>query len=237
MAKATDDLKDYVKDGKKSINLWDQNAIYSKGDLVLYFKKEVGNQTSVEQGLREFAFILICIEKDNTSIPTYELVDGLPDFHNTGWKLINPTSYLLQDLNGMRKVVKDVMEYLLEQHVKEKHGLMGASDIETNLVKKDYSNLVTSWKLGKFSLTTSQQDSGKFTKRITSNGLMEYDVEYSFDSKANKYITISDKRYYYQKSPIWDESDATIFSQKYIEDNMFSTTVHPIESNGETDWA
>lgn len=46
----------------------------------------------------------------------------------------------------------------------------------------------------------------------SSNGILEYSIQYSFDEKANEFIKIDDKRYYRQKSPIWDESDQTIFS-------------------------
>lgn len=60
----------------------------------------------------------------------------------------------------------------------------------------------------------------------SSNGILEYAVSYSFDTKANQYLWIKDKKYYYQKSPIWDESDQTIFSSKYTEDNLFSVAVN-----------
>ena len=46
------------------------------------------------------------------------------------------------------------------------------------------------------------------TTRMWSNGIMEHDIQYSFDARANQQdIVIDDRRYYYQKSPIWDESD------------------------------
>lgn len=128
----------------------------------------------------------------------------------------------------MRSVVLEVFEGLLEEHVKNEHGLIGASDIENNLVKKDYSNLQTPWQVGKYSLVNSTKDisevglAGKM--RLSTNGILEYNLQYSFDMQANKQLKISGNRYYYQKSPIWDESDDTIFSQKYLEDNMFSLT-------------
>ena len=61
-------------------------------------------------------------------------------------------------------------------------------------------------------------ENGNFS--ISSDGIMEYQLKYSFDEKANKQddigVVISDRRYYRQKSPIWDESDHSIFSKKYI---------------------
>ena len=62
---------------------------------------------------------------------------------------------------------------------------------------------------------------------LHSNGVMEYKVRYSFDMNANQQIRINDKRYYRQRSPIWDESDQTIFAQKYMEDTMLSVSVNP----------
>ena len=116
----------------------------------------------------------------------------------------------------MRSVVLEVFEGLLEEHVKNEHGLVGAADIENNLVKKDYSNLQTPWQVGKYSLVNSTKDisevglTGKM--RLSTNGILEYNLQYSFDMQANKQLKISGNRYYYQKSPIWDESDDTIFS-------------------------
>jgi hypothetical protein len=58
----------------------------------------------------------------------------------------------------------------------------------------------------------------KGRKLKSSNGIMEYSIKYGFEMGANrqdptdKDYQIQDKRYYYQKSPIWDESDNTIFS-------------------------
>lgn len=48
--------------------------------------------------------------------------------------------------------------------------------------------------------------------KVSSNGILEYRLRYQLDRKANQYVTVKDRRHYYQKSPIWDESDHTIFS-------------------------
>ncbi len=40
-------------------------------------------------------------------------------------------------------------------------------------------------------------------------------------------MKIEDRKYYYDKSPIFDESDQTIFSRKYMEDSMISVIVNP----------
>lgn len=194
---------------------------YAENDLVLFFKAET-RQVSPEVGKREFAFILISTKDGNTSIPNYDLVDGLPDFKKSNWRLLNPLSYLLQDTIGLRQIVEDVFQNLLDEHVRKDHRLTGSVDIERNLIKKDYSNLQSPWEAGKYALMTS--DDG--TTRIWSNGIMEHDIQYSFDARANQQdIVIDDRRYYYQKSPIWDESDQTIFARKYVEDDLFSVVL------------
>lgn len=76
------------------------------------------------------------------------------------------------------------------------------------------------------------------TVRLASNGVMEYRTRYSFDAKANQDLKIEDSRYYWEKSPIWDESDQTIFARKYMEDNMFSLVAHPYtDDNGDEKYA
>lgn len=181
--------------------------------MVLYFKTET-EQVAPEVDKREFAFILISTKNDNDSIPNYDLISGVPDFTKSNWSLLNPMSYFLQDLVGMKKVVKEVFNNILSQHIQEEHGLIGAVDIERNLVKKDYSNLMTPFQVGKYSLEMkeSSMSNENGTIKMFSNGIMEYQMAYSFDSQANPMLKINDRKYYYQKSPIWDESDQSIFA-------------------------
>ena len=209
--------------------MWSQSVTYALGDIVLYFKKE-DKQVSPDVGKREFAFILASLKDGNTTTPHYDLVDGIPTFVESGWRLLNPLSYLLQDLDGMKSAVKEAFANLLQDHIEDEHGLVGSDDITKNLVRKDYANLSTPWKVGSYALVKSQTtfDNGNIVRKVHTNGLMEYQVRYSFDEKANPYIYINDRRNYWQKSPIWDESDQTIFSQKYSEDNMFSVNVHEV---------
>ena len=110
------------------ITMWNPNVTYSKNDIVLYFKEET-NQVSPDVGKRNFVFLLMSEMDNNDSIPNYELIDGIPNFSKTNWKLINTTSYLMQDLIEMRKVVKDVFQSLLDEHVKDKHNLMNGQSI------------------------------------------------------------------------------------------------------------
>ena len=219
-----------VKSGK-TITLWSPNITYSKDDIVLYFKQEK-EQVSPDVPKREFAFLLMSMEDGNSSIPNYDLIDGIPDFIKSNWNLLNPMSYLLQDLIELKKVVHDVFSSLLKLHVKNEHGIISTSDIENNLLKKDYSNLYTWDKLGKFSLYNGNVETSKTgivqNIKMSSNGIMEISVRYSFDLKANQQILINDSKYYYQKSPIFDESDQTIFSRKYMEDDMFNVNVHKV---------
>ena len=66
--------------------------------------------------------------------------------------------------------------------------------------------------------------------KLSTNGILEYSLRYSFDQKANQDIKIEDSRYWLEKSPIWDDSDDTIFCTKYMEqDDMFSVLAHPVE--------
>lgn len=217
------DLEEVVGSGGKPLTLWNPNIIYQKGDLVLYFKQE-REQKHPDVEKREFAFILLNMEKDNKSIPNYSIVDMVPDFSNTGWRLINPMSYLLQDMIGMKAVVEEVFKNLIEWHEREDHGLVQFKDIGKNLLKKDYSNLQTTWQIGQHSLVMDVEsgENGNVLKKLSSNGIMEYSIKYSFNQRANNWLTIDDKRQYRQKSPIWDESDHTIFSQKFTEDDLFS---------------
>lgn len=231
-------LEAIVGDGKagKTITLWSPNVTYMKNDIVMYFKTET-KQVSVEMGKREFAFILVSTKDNNSSIPNYDLVDGIPSFQKTNWTLLNPLSYLLQDLDEMKKVVKSTFGELLESHIKEMHGLIGTRDIETNLVKKDYSNLITQNRVGKYSLSTVDSTyDGSNRMKLDSNGILEYSIRYSFDEKANALsneMVIQDRKHYHQASPIWDESDRTIFAQKYSEgDELFQVTFNTPKTNG-----
>ncbi len=177
MSEATADLEKELGLGGKSITMWNPNIQYSKNDIVLYFKQE-RKQVAPDVGIREFAFILISTKDKNDSVPNYDLVDGIPNFVKSNWKLINPMSYLLQDLIGMKKVVKEVFEGLLQEHVEKEHGLIGAVDIDKNLVRKDYSNLLTPWRVGKFSLVMDERDVSEIgitgKRKLASNGIMEY---------------------------------------------------------------
>jgi predicted AlkP superfamily phosphohydrolase/phosphomutase len=142
MQDLTKDVKDRIGVDSigKAITMWDSTVSYNKGDVVLYFRKD--NEDTVEQGKREFVFLLMStFEKPNNAMPGYDMVDGIPDFSKTNWVLLNPMSYLLQDLNELRKVVVEVFRSLLDEHVAEDHGLIGANEIESNLLRKDYSNL------------------------------------------------------------------------------------------------
>ena len=85
-------------------------------------------------------------------------MDGIPDFTKSGWRLMNPTSFLLQDLIGMRKVVVEVFTTVLQEHLVQEHGLVGnQTDIRKNLLKKDISNLSTGWQLGDKSVWKTQE--------------------------------------------------------------------------------
>ena len=232
MAELTAKVGVAAGDQQLSLTLWDPNVPYNKGDVVVYFKEE-SKQKSVEQGKREFVFILVSSKDNNDNTPNYDIVDHIPVFTKSGWQLLNPLSYLLQDLNEMRKVVLEVFEKLLAEHVEDEHGFIGSDDIANNLLKKDYSNLQTPWTNGKYSLEMSNEQvrgTGWTGRKVkSSNGIMEYDIKYGFEIAANNQgdeYQIQDKRYYYQKSPIWDESDHTIFSQKYLEDDMFSVALN-----------
>ena len=232
MSWATSDLEDALDGKGKQITMWNPNITYGKDDVVLYFKEE-NKQVAPDIGKRKFAFILVSIKEDNSSIPNYDLVDGLPDFTTTNWMLLNPTSYLLQDLEGMRKLVKELFQALLDRHVKEEHGLVVSGSIENDLLRKDYSNLNSKWELGNYTvvkskstITSNSHSTASANVRLLSNGVLEQDWTYGFDAKANQMLKISDARYYYSKSPIWDESDHSIFSQKFMEDDMFSVLVN-----------
>lgn len=232
MADLTERVGGLSDDQSLSLTLWNPNVSYNEGDVVVYFKEE-SKQTSVEQGVREFVFILVSLIDNNTRIPNYDIVDHVPVFTKSKWQVLNPLSYLLQNLNEMREVVLEVFKKLLEGHVQEEHGLIGSTDIANNLLKKDYSNLQTPWTNGKYSLVMSTEEldqvGWKGRKLKSSNGIMEYHVTYGFELSANNQDSdyqIQDKRYYYQKSPIWDESDNTIFSQKYLEQDLFSVALN-----------
>ena len=199
MEDATSDIEGFVGEGRKSITMWSPNLQYNKGDMVMVFKQE-SKQASPDANRREFVFILVSIKNENDSMPNYDLVDGIPDFTKSGWMLLNPMSYLLQDLIGMKAVVKEVFSKILEEHVENEHGLVGSSEIGQNLVRTDYSNLVTPMQVGKHSLVMERGDvdeigmSGVFKK--SSDGILEYQLKYSFDSKANQDVTIKGRRHY-----------------------------------------
>lgn len=94
MNQLTSEIEGLVGDQQLSITLWDPNVSYGKGEVVVYFKEE-SEQKSVEQGLRDFVFILMSLKKDNANTPNYDIVDHIPDFTKSGWQLLNPLSYLL----------------------------------------------------------------------------------------------------------------------------------------------
>ena len=127
--------------------LWDPNMVYSQGDMVLYFKQE-SSQTSVEFGRREYMFILVSMEPGNNAIPNYDMVGEIPDFSKSGWRLLNPTSYLLQNVNAMRDVVEEVFSSLLSDHLAEDHGMEVSHDLDNSLVRRDLSNLHSGWSVG-----------------------------------------------------------------------------------------
>ena len=218
------------------ITLWDKNVVYKKGQVVVYFKQE-RKQTSSEQGLREFVFLLMSGKDNNTNIPNYDLADGVPDFSKSNWIALNPTSYLLQDLNELRSLVVDkVFKQLMARHMEDDHGVVGEQAIEASLVKLDYSNLQTPWRGGKNSVVNYDNEVDGMRVQRRTNGVMEIDVEYGFDAKANRMdndgVKILDRRNYRMKSPIWNESDQTIFAQRYGEDDLFSVVLNKDLTSG-----
>jgi hypothetical protein len=74
-------------------------------------------------------FILVSLVDNNDNTPNYDIVDHVPVFTKSKLQLLNPLSYLLQDLNEMRKVVFEVFEKLLAEHVEVEHGFIGSDDI------------------------------------------------------------------------------------------------------------
>ena len=232
MQDLTKDVKDRIGVDSigKAITMWDSTVSYSKGDVVLYFKQD--NDDTVEQGKREFVFLLMSTyEKPNNAMPGYDMVDGIPDFSKTNWVLLNPMSYLLQDLNGLRAVVVEVFRSLMDEHVARDHGLIGVNEIESNLLRKDYSNLQTPWRIEsrKHTLVNEVRKTAYGEIRKSTNGIMEMSIKYGFDVQANQQVKIDDRRYFRMKSPVWDESDQTIFSQKYIENQ----TLFPVLLNSD----
>ena len=131
------------------------------------------------------AFMLASMVDGNSSVPNYDLVDGIPDFSKSNWSLLNPLSYLLQDIDGLRKVAKEAFQNLLDRHVASGHGMAGARiDVSQSLLRRDFANLVTPDIPGR--PTVSTVDAGGV--KMLSNGTIECSVAYSFDSKANQPI-------------------------------------------------
>lgn len=134
-------------------------------------------------------FILVSLKDGNGNTPNYDIVDHIPVFTKSDWQLLNPLSYLLQNLNEMRNVVVDVFKKLMQQHVEKEHGLVGSQNIENNLIKKDYSNLQTPWEVNKYSLVMSTEKADEvgwsWRRTKSSNGIMEYNITYGFQMKAN----------------------------------------------------
>ena len=112
MNASTSSLEEEVGVGNGAITLWNSSIIYAKNDIVLFFKTE-NKQTSAEQYNQTFAFLLVSMKDDNTSIPNYDVIDGVPDFTKTNWFLLNPMSYLLQNLDGLKDVVREVFQQLV----------------------------------------------------------------------------------------------------------------------------
>jgi hypothetical protein len=124
----------------------------------------------------------------------------------------------------------EVFKSLLDEHVAEDHGLIGTNEIESNLLRKDYSNLQTPWRIDdkKHTLVNEVKKTAYGEIRKSTNGIMEMSIKYGFDVQANQQVKISDRRYFRMKSPVWDESDQTIFSQKYIENQtLFPVLLNP----------
>ena len=94
MSQLTSDLEELASGNTLSLTLWDPNISYNEGDVVVYFKEE-NKQVSVEQGKREFVFILVSLQDNNDNIPNYDIVDHIPVFTKSKWQLLNPLSYLL----------------------------------------------------------------------------------------------------------------------------------------------
>ena len=125
MSQLTEEVEKLSNGESLSLTLWDPNISYNKGDVVVFFKEE-SKQTSVEQGKREYVFILVSLIDNNDNIPNYDIVEHIPVFTKSKWQLINPLSYLLQNLNELRDVVLGVFKEMIEEHVKEEHGLVGS---------------------------------------------------------------------------------------------------------------
>jgi hypothetical protein len=85
--------------------------------------------------------MLVSNKDNNTSVPNYDLVDHVPDFSKSNWTLLNPTSFLLQDMVGLKQVVRETMQTIMDRHVASEHGLVGSGDLAGNLLRTDYSNL------------------------------------------------------------------------------------------------
>ena len=60
MSQLTSELGELASGETLTLALWDPNISYNEGDVVVYFKEE-SKQVSVEQGKREFVFILISL--------------------------------------------------------------------------------------------------------------------------------------------------------------------------------
>jgi len=205
------------------LQLWSQNAIYSPGDLSVYIADKDDGGT--------IAYILLCISA-NAKKPEYVFRDGFLDFSGSGWNLIHSaTLYLHDDDLLLENIINEANEKGVKNHeadLRYHDGVIinSIDDFDKMFLKNDLSNFTTSRITRDDGTSENSFNEGAIASSLLSDDIyitrssdkvIEMDVTFAFDHKANQDIEILNSRYFYQTDPVRDKSDNHIFGSYYLE--------------------
>lgn len=224
-------------DFKHAIVSWARSAVYKPGDLVCYIgfpKPDV-----------PAAYILLCVSPTHTE-PIAVLKNDLIALADSGWKLIHENTVYLIDSGLLRsEILSPAVHAAMQKHESDKNthdstAISSIGDFSKLFLKSDLSNYRSS-KLkrqdgsdsGAFAesarFNSSYDQSTKSYSTVVSDGVVELEMTFSFDQRANQDIEILNPRYFLDPNPVRDKSDAHIFGSYYGEETKDLTL-----SNGTT---
>lgn len=239
LLKNDDLLKVKLNEGdfKHAIISWSRSAAYKPGDLVCYIGFPKPDLPA--------AYILVCISPTHTE-PIAVLKNDLVALADSGWKLIHENTVYLIDSGLLRsEILSPAVQAAMRKHEEDKNMhdstvISSIDDFSKLFLKNDLSNY-RSAKLkrqdgsesGAFAesarFNSEYDQSAKSYSTVVSDGVVELEMTFSFDQKANQDIEILNPRYFLDPNPVRDKSDAHIFGSYYGEETKDLTL-----SNGTT---
>lgn len=195
-----------------SIQIYKDTRIYMLGDVVIY------PEFNTEKTAILNIYLLECALNENTTEPSYEVVDGyLKDFSKSGWKEVNPLFSIYNSFDENLNI-SSFLEYAISDKFYLSHetdlsyhkfGELSEENLSSKLLLKDFSNIADTRKQLFWAYETGKAEADNYsgTYKKWGNGIIEYDLTFCLGDTIQVDKTIAE--------------DGSIKTTNYIKANSF----------------